>query len=84
VAAHVRGEGQFAVTKSAGPTPASQEAAWLAMRAASTGFAGRATAFINIGAFVQDGKAEPPFFAQFQGSKNASRTGSDNDDIIVP
>jgi hypothetical protein len=83
VAAYLWGEGQFAIAKSTGPAPACQETAWLAVGAAPTRLAGRATALINIGTFVQDGDAEPTFFAQFQGGENAGRPSSDDDDIIV-
>jgi hypothetical protein len=80
---HFWGEGQLAVTKSTGSAPTGQEATWLAMSATPTRLAGWATAFINVGTFVQNGYPKPTFFAQFQSSENASRPSSDNDDIIA-
>jgi hypothetical protein len=83
VAPYLWGEGQFAIAESTGPAPAGQEAAWLAVGTTPTRLAGRATSFINVGAFVQNGDAEPTPFAQFQGGENAGRSGSDDNDIIV-
>jgi hypothetical protein len=82
VAAYFWGESQLAVAKSTRPTPACQETTWLAVGAAPTRLAGWATALINVGTFVQDGDAEPAFFAQFQGSENAGWPGPNDDDII--
>jgi hypothetical protein len=81
-ATHAGRQGQLAVTKSPGPTEATDQIAGVTGNTTAVPVTRRALAAINIPPFLNEQNFQIRGFNQLQGSKDACRTTTNNDNVV--